>query len=113
VKRLRIFATLAALAAAGVCGTAHAGGHVGVFIGAGVPLYYPVAPVPYYYYPPPPVVAMPAAPQQYVERGQSAAGPGQPSGSWYYCDGARAYYPYVKECPGGWREVPAQPPPTN
>jgi hypothetical protein len=22
---------------------------------------------------------------------------------------AKAYYPYVKECPGGWHEVSAQP----
>lgn len=33
-----------------------------------------------------------------------------PAASWYYCDAARAYYPYVASCPGGWRAVPAQPP---
>jgi restriction system protein len=26
-------------------------------------------------------------------------------GSWYYCDAAQAYYPYVKTCPTGWRAV--------
>ena len=26
-------------------------------------------------------------------------------GSWYYCDAAHAYYPYVATCPGGWRAV--------
>lgn len=111
MKRLRIFVTLSVVAAACACGSAVAGGHVGVFIGG--PLYYPVAPVPYYYYPPPPVVAVPAAPQAYVERGQAVAGPGQSNGSWYYCDASRAYYPYVKQCPGGWREVAPQPAPSN
>jgi hypothetical protein len=27
---------------------------------------------------------------------------------WYYCDSARAYYPYVSACPEGWRPVEAQ-----
>lgn len=31
---------------------------------------------------------------------------------WYYCEAARAYYPYVSTCPGGWRQVPSTPPPT-
>ena len=34
-----------------------------------------------------------------------------PQPMWYYCDSARAYYPYVAECPGGWRAVPATPAP--
>lgn len=29
---------------------------------------------------------------------------------WHYCDNPRGYYPYVRECPGGWRRVPAEPP---
>jgi hypothetical protein len=29
---------------------------------------------------------------------------------WYYCDAARAYYPYVQHCPGGWRLVTPPPP---
>ncbi|MDA8363235.1 MAG: hypothetical protein M0Z84_05295 [Gammaproteobacteria bacterium] len=28
---------------------------------------------------------------------------------WYYCNGAKGYYPYVQSCPGGWRRVPATP----
>jgi hypothetical protein len=36
-----------------------------------------------------------------------------PAPTWYYCDGAGAYYPYVATCPGGWREVPATPNETN
>lgn len=30
-----------------------------------------------------------------------------PRGVWYYCDAYGAYYPYVGQCPGGWRAVPA------
>jgi hypothetical protein len=29
---------------------------------------------------------------------------------WYYCDAAHAYYPYVQQCPGGWRQVLPTPP---
>ena len=79
---------------------------VGVYIGGpvywgpyyGYPYYYPP---PYYYYPP-----APAEPQVYVERIDPAQ-----QGFWFYCDQDRAYYPYVKECPAGWRRVPAAPPP--
>jgi hypothetical protein len=58
-----------------------------------VPYAYPpvvVAPPPVYVQPAPPVaVAPPPSPPQY----------------WYYCDSAQAYYPYVPQCPGGWRPV--------
>ena len=39
------------------------------------------------------------------------AGP-QPAvgATWYYCDSAKSYYPYVSECKEGWRAVPATPP---
>lgn len=30
-----------------------------------------------------------------------------PGRMWYYCDAYGAYYPYVGQCPGGWRAVPA------
>lgn len=44
-----------------------------------------------------------------------APGAGQagqpPVGVWYYCDSARAYYPYVAGCAEGWRTVPSAPPP--
>jgi hypothetical protein len=55
---------------------------------------------PYYAYPPvvvapSPVVVQPLPPQpQY----------------WYYCDDAKSYYPYVAQCPGGWRAVTPTPP---
>ena len=25
--------------------------------------------------------------------------------NWYYCNDAKAYYPYVRECPSGWMQV--------
>jgi hypothetical protein len=36
-------------------------------------------------------------------------GGGGPGGSWYHCSNPEGYYPYVKSCPKGWEEVPAQP----
>lgn len=91
----------------------HGSGHVrfGVFVGA--PLFYPpyypgYYPGPYYYYSPPAVVAVPASPPVYVE--QNAAAPEQ-GNYWYYCADAKAYYPYVQQCPGGWQRVAPQPPP--
>lgn len=64
----------------------------------------------YYPYPayPTVVVTQPAPPPVYVEQAPQAAAPMQ-NGYWYYCEGARAYYPYVKECPGGWQQVVPQP----
>lgn len=114
-------ATLALLATAAVClsGTAEAARwHVGVFVGGPVwygpgPYYY--GPPPYYYPPPvvygPPVVVQ-DQPDVYVERPQAneGAAPGSSSGTWWYCGASKKYYPYVKECPSGWQEVPATPP---
>jgi len=43
--------------------------------------------------------------------GQAPSSAAQPSaGVWYYCESAKAYYPYVAECREGWRQVPASPP---
>lgn len=86
------------------------GPRVGVYIGPGYPGYY--YPPPYYY---PPAVVVPAQPPVYVEQGQVAAAPVQQapaqSSSWYYCAASRSYYPYVKECPGGWQQVAPSPAP--
>jgi hypothetical protein len=43
--------------------------------------------------------------------GDSWAGGRRPqSQDWFYCPNAGAYYPYVKECAGGWQRVlPQQP----
>ncbi|SAL76309.1 hypothetical protein AWB71_05216 [Caballeronia peredens] len=114
MNRLKALVALSLIASAGVAANACAWSRVGVWVGGPVYYPYPVAPVPYYYYPPPPVVVAPQAPVTYVEQGQPATvSPGQPDGNWYYCDASRAYYPYVRTCPAGWRPVPAQPPPPS
>ena len=41
----------------------------------------------------------------------AAAPATQAAGTWYYCESAKGYYPYVSQCPEGWRSVPATPPP--
>jgi len=33
-----------------------------------------------------------------------------PAPVWYYCDNPQGYYPYVPNCNGPWRPVPATPP---
>lgn len=53
----------------------------------------------YYYYPPPATVYEP--PAEVVEQA--------PPGYWYWCPGAKSYYPYVHDCAEGWQAVPAQP----
>jgi hypothetical protein len=64
-------------------------------------------PAPAYSYPGP--AAAPSA--AYTEQGFPQAAPAPaPQQDWYYCAGSNAYYPYVRECPGGWQRVPAQPP---
>ncbi|HKT97173.1 MAG TPA: hypothetical protein VJS30_11650 [Paraburkholderia sp.] len=114
-SKLILGAAMAALACAS--GAAHAA-RVGVFIGGGVPYYYPVAPVPYYYAPAPVIVAPPPQAPDYIEQGQpqAQAPDADDSGNsdtWYYCDASKTYYPYVKQCSSGWRSVPAQPAPSN
>ncbi|MDB5831948.1 MAG: hypothetical protein JWR14_1778 [Caballeronia sp.] len=121
MKRLNSWLPLAAVAVTAACICAPANARVFVGVGVGLPYYYPVAPVPYYYpYAYPPVVAVPAPPPvNYVEQGQvqepaqgpgpSADASGQQGGSWYYCEASKSYYPYVKECPAGWRPVAPQP----
>lgn len=70
---------------------------------------------PRYVYPPygyysPPVVVVPQDPPVYVER--DAPDPAPPAAVWWYwCPSANAYYPYVRECSGGWQRVPPQPVP--
>jgi hypothetical protein len=52
----------------------------------------------------PPVVTVPST-QVYVQPSAPGTAQPPPSASWYYCDDARGYYPYVQQCPGGWRAV--------
>ncbi len=92
----------------GAWGHGHGGSHVFFDIGVGVPLWYPYPyaypyPYPYPVYSPPAVVE--SSPPAYVQ--QNAPAESQPQ-YWYYCQGSQAYYPYVKECPGGWLQVVPQ-----
>jgi hypothetical protein len=52
---------------------------------------------------PPPVAVTPAP--------SVAVPPAAPPSSWYYCDNPRGYYPYVSQCPSGWRAVSPAPVP--
>jgi hypothetical protein len=54
----------------------------------------------------PPVVIAPS-PEVYVQPSPPVE---PPPVYWYYCDASQAYYPYVQECPGGWRPVTPTPP---
>ena len=103
---------LAAVAASGSALAYH--GRVGIGLYFGVPgwgpAYYPspyyYPPGPYYY---PPAMVAPAAPSTYIEQSAPQAAAAQPQSYWYYCEDAKAYYPYVKTCPGGWKRVAPQP----
>jgi hypothetical protein len=103
MKKIAIVALAAAAALASGAALAH--GRVFFGVGIGVPLWGP-AYYPYGYYPPyyyePRTVVVPAQPQRYIEQSQ-------PADAWYYCAESKAYYPYVKDCPGGWQRVSPTP----
>lgn len=84
----------------------HSHAQVGVYLGI------PFAPWPWYYpywdYPSRVVVVPAPQPPVYVEQSPAPAAP--QTSYWYYCVDAKAYYPYVKECPGGWQQVVPQTP---
>ena len=121
VKSIKLLIALLLLGAGGVGNAWADHGHVrfGVMVGPywGAPWHYP----PPYYYPPyyapyyPPVVVERPVPQVYIEQQQAPAAPppapvaAAPANYWYYCAAAKGYYPYVKECPGGWQKVSPQP----
>lgn len=100
-------------------------GHFGIYVGPhfgpywgpgyfGAPYYYP----PYYPAYSPPVVVERADPPVYIEQRAAPSDPvpaqtapdAMPPGYWYFCQAAGGYYPYVRECPGGWRKVAPMPP---
>ncbi len=110
-KILFLFVAIAVLLVAGVVPVyAHGGGfHGTIWIGPGwgwgwgvpYPYYYP-----YYYYPQPPVVVQQQPPAyEYQEQA-----PQTQQYYWYFCPEANAYYPYVRQCPGGWKKVIPTPP---
>jgi hypothetical protein len=115
--RIALACVLAFSAGAASAQHFHHGPRVGVYIGPGWGWYYPYPPAVYYSYPP--VVVAPSGPPVYIEQGpaqspvpQSAPAPVQPSaGYWYYCSKPEGYYPYVKQCPGGWQQVEPHAPP--
>jgi hypothetical protein len=57
----------------------------------------------------PPVVVAPA-PRVYVAPSPPVAAQPPPPTYWYYCEHPQGYYPYVQDCPGGWRLVLPTPP---
>lgn len=113
MKWLKYLMLVVALAMGSGSALAHGRGHFGVFVDVPLwPLYYPG---PYYhgYYYPPTVVAVPAAAPVYVEQSPAAAPVQAPVAAsyWYHCNKPEGYYPYVKECVGGWQKVVPQAPP--
>lgn len=120
MKPLKIAAVVAVAAGLLAASPAFAGGrhHHGprVTFGFhfGAPLYHHYYHPAYYYGPPAVVyqsapVVVQAPPQVYTERSDAAAPASEAQQFWHYCSSARGYYPYVKECPGGWERVPAAP----
>lgn len=92
-------------------GGGHGSSHLSLGFTFGVPLGYYYYPPPYYYYPPayyPPAAVLQPPPAVYVERSDVVP---ETAGTWFFCKDSNSYYPYVKQCPGGWQRVPAQPPP--
>ena len=92
----------------------HGHGRIGLGFYFGAPYYSPYPYYPYSYYGPypyyPPVVTAPASPPVYIERGEELSESPQEEGYyWYHCDKPEGYYPYVKQCPGGWQQVTPEP----
>jgi hypothetical protein len=54
---------------------------------------------------PPSTVVVPAQQPVYIERGDGGATPESDPHHSYYCHNPDGYYPYVKQCPGGWQKV--------
>ena len=81
-------------------------GHPGFSFYFGVPLfprpYYSYPYYPYYPYYPPAVVTVPSSPPPVTQQ--------YPAGYWYYCGNPEGYYPYIQDCPSGWRQVDPVPP---
>ncbi|MDR3411021.1 MAG: hypothetical protein P4L87_08790 [Formivibrio sp.] len=117
----KLGSVLLLLAGLFICGGALADrghGHASVRFYWGVPYAYPYYVSPYYYpysyYPP--AVVVPEDPPVYIERGGAQYAPDQGTATpenyyWYHCNKPEGYYPYIKQCPGGWQKVVPTPPP--
>src|SRR5271157_3913176 len=84
----------------GYYGGWHGGGYgwygFGPWWGWGYPYAYPSYGYPYSAYP---------------SAGAQLPVPSEPQQSyWYYCQDPQGYYPYVRNCPGGWTQVVPTPP---
>ncbi len=92
----------------------YGGGHGGFGFYFGAPFYsYPYSyyGYPYYpYYSAPPVVAVPTSPPVYIQQQPAVNQQQDAAAYWHYCHNPEGYYPYVKECPGGWQLVEPTPP---
>jgi hypothetical protein len=113
LRNILLLLSASAMLVAGQAAQAHGSRTTfGVYVGPSVmwgPAWgHPVYGPPFYY--PPSVVVVPAAPPPpppvYIEQSQPAAESQQ---YWHFCKSAKAYYPYVKECPEGWQRVLPQP----
>ena len=94
----------------------HGGGYGGVIIaspipGGPFPIPYPSPyPVPYPVPPPGPY----PAPAPYPPSGTAGSGDyASLPPAWFYCDGPKSFYPYVKSCAYDWEPVPIAPPPPD
>jgi hypothetical protein len=128
-KAAIVFSLLAIGTAASESAMAQHHGGVRFGINIGIPLfgpgYYPPYAYPAYAYPAPayaypaPAYAYPAPSYSYPAPAMAPAVPyaqqtmpqaaPAPQQDWFYCPSSSAYYPYVRECPGGWQRVAAQP----
>jgi hypothetical protein len=103
-KAIQITVAVAALLAMSSLPALAHGFHGSVWIGPvwGPGWWGPAYPYPYPYYAAPPVVVQ-QQPEVYVA-------PEQAPSYWYFCQNPQGYYPYVKQCPGGWKKVVPSPP---
>ena len=111
MKKLFVLVVVALLVSAAAPSNADAWrGHGRVFVGIGGPFWgwgwdpfwYP----PYYSYAPPVVIQQ--QPLAYTQQQAQPAPEAQQAYYWYYCADAKAYYPYVQQCPAGWLKVVPQ-----
>ncbi|MFA7280734.1 MAG: hypothetical protein WC100_11625 [Sterolibacterium sp.] len=71
---------------------------------------------PHYYLPSvPPVCAEQIPPPAFLDQEEASPAESAPTtpaqtAYWYYCESQRAFYPYVQECPGGWKKILPHPP---
>ena len=61
---------------------------------------------PYYAYPP--AVVAPSRPPVYIQQ-QEPKTTQLKTNYWHYCKNPKGYYPYVRECLGGWLQIAPQP----